>query len=98
MSKVRSRAHPISLSRVISLIFYGTIAYLEAPNQEPKQELHSRAAPSVEAHHLVNGPDTGRNSRGRRKKKFKSAITFSDNLLGFHSSRFYTPKALSLIS
>ena len=36
-----------------------------APNQEPALELHSRAAPSVEAHHHVNGPDTGRNSRGR---------------------------------
>ena len=27
--------------------------------------LHSRAAPSVEAHHHVNSPDTGRNSGGR---------------------------------
>ena len=25
--------------------------------------------PSVEAHHRVNGPDTGRNSGGRRIKK-----------------------------
>ena len=30
----------------------------------------SWAAPSVEAHHRVNGPDTGWNSRGRRKKTF----------------------------
>ena len=30
------------------------------------QELHSRAAPNVEAYHRVNGPDTGRNSGGRR--------------------------------
>ena len=28
-----------------------------APNQEPALEIHSRAAPSVEAHHRVNGPD-----------------------------------------
>ena len=35
-------------------------------------ELHSRAAPSVESHHHVNGPDTGRNYGGRRiiKKHF----------------------------
>ena len=36
-----------------------------ALNQEPALELHSRAAPSVEAHHCVNGPDTERNSGGR---------------------------------
>ena len=44
----------------------------KAPNQEPAQELPNRAAPRVEAHHHVNGPDTGRNSRGRRtiKKPF----------------------------
>ena len=28
-------------------------------NQEAALELHSRAAPSVEAHHLVDSPDTG---------------------------------------
>ena len=33
-----------------------------APNQEPALELHSRTVPSVEAHHHVNSPDTGRNS------------------------------------
>ena len=33
---------------------------------EPALELHSRAVPSVEAHHSVNGPNTGRNSGGRR--------------------------------
>ena len=32
-------------------------------------EQHSRAEPSVEAHHRVNGQDTGRNSRGRRTIK-----------------------------
>ena len=30
----------------------------------PALELHSRAAPSVEAHHRVNSPNTGRNSGG----------------------------------
>ena len=38
-------------------------------NSEPTLELHSRAAQSVEAHHRVNSPDTGRNSGGRRIKK-----------------------------
>ena len=28
-----------------------------------KGVLHSRAAPSVEAHHRVNGPDIGRNAK-----------------------------------
>ena len=31
---------------------------------EPGLELHSRVGLVVEAHHHVNGPDTGRNSRG----------------------------------
>ena len=35
------------------------------PESEPAQELHSRAVPSVEAHHRSVGPDTGRNSGGR---------------------------------
>ena len=43
----------------------------KGPNQEPALELHSRAAPSLEAHHHVNGPDIVRNSRVRRIKKFK---------------------------
>ena len=38
-------------------------------DQEPALELHSRAVPSVDAHHGVNGPDTGSNSGGRRIKK-----------------------------
>ena len=37
-----------------------------SPESEPALELHSRAVPSVEAHHRVNGPDTGRNSGGRQ--------------------------------
>ena len=41
-------------------------AYDISPESEPALELHSRAAPSVEAHHHVNGPDTGRNLGGRR--------------------------------
>ena len=31
--------------------------------------MNSSAAPSVKAHHSVHGPDTGRNSGGRRIKK-----------------------------
>ena len=34
----------------------------------PALELHSRAVPSEEAHHRVNGPNTGINFGGRRKK------------------------------
>ena len=46
---------------------------IQAPNQEPPLELHSKAVPRVEAHHRVNGPDPGRNSGGRQiiKKKLK---------------------------
>ena len=39
---------------------------LISPKSEPALDLHTRAAPSVEAHYHVNGPDTGRNSGGRR--------------------------------
>ena len=38
---------------------------LISPESEPALELHSRAVPSVEAHHYSVGPDTGRNSGGR---------------------------------
>ena len=40
-----------------------------SPKLEPTLELHSRAVPSAEANHLVNGPYTGRNSGGRQIKK-----------------------------
>ena len=40
-----------------------------SPKSEPTLDLHSRAAPSVEAHHHSGGPDKGRNSGGRRIKK-----------------------------
>ena len=53
--------------------------WIQAPIQEPTLELHSRAVPSVEAHHRVNGPNTGRNSGDRQiiKKEIKvpDAIT-----------------------
>ena len=35
-----------------------------SPKSEPTLGLHGRAALSVEAHHRVNGPNTGRNSGG----------------------------------
>ena len=41
---------------------------LQQRDKKPTLELHSRAAPSVAAHHHVNGPNTGRNSRGRQIK------------------------------
>ena len=37
-----------------------------SPKSKPALELHSRAAPSVEAHHHSDGPDARRNSGGRR--------------------------------
>ena len=39
-------------------------------SQEPALELHSWAAPSVEAHHHVNRPDTGRNSGERQIRNY----------------------------
>ena len=44
-------------------------AMQKGPTSEPALELQSRAVPSVEAHHRVNSPDTGRNLGGRRIKK-----------------------------
>ena len=41
------------------------MVYKISPKSEPAIELHSRAAPSVEAHHSFSGPDQGRNSGGR---------------------------------
>ena len=32
----------------------------------PCQAIHTGVAPSVEAHHRVSGPNTGRNFEGRR--------------------------------
>ena len=48
-----------------------TIVPKKAPNQEPTLELHSRAAPSVEAHHCVNGPDRKKFRRKADKKKLR---------------------------
>ena len=50
-----------------------TQVWIQALNQEPAQGLHNGALPSVEAHHHVNGPDTGSNSGGRRTKKIPSS-------------------------
>ena len=47
------------------------------PKSEPALELHSRAAPSVEAHHHVSGANTGRNARGRRIKKMQAYFNTS---------------------
>ena len=52
------------------------LLWIQANNQEPALELHSRAVPSVEAYNLVNGPDTGRNSGGRQKKPNLNLISF----------------------
>ena len=53
----------------------------KSPKSEPALEHHSRVAPSVEAHHGVSGPYTGRNSRGRQKKQI-GAIVFTIWLSG----------------
>ena len=48
------------------------------PRIRARPRANSRAAPSVEAHHLVPGPGTGRNSEGRRiikNKKLKPQKT-----------------------
>ena len=46
----------------------------------PKSELISRAAPSVEAHHRSVGPDTGRNSGGKRIKKVNTYTFFNEKI------------------
>ena len=51
-----------------------------SPESEPAQELNRRAAPSVEAHHRVNGPNTGRNSGGRRIKKGGMEFNFFETI------------------
>ena len=40
-----------------------------SPKSELALDLHCRAAQSVEAHHRVSRPNTGRNSGGRQIKK-----------------------------
>ena len=48
------------------------------PKSERALELHSRAEPSVKAHHRSDGPDAGRNSRGSQiiiKKNVPSSQT-----------------------
>ena len=60
---------------------FGVSGSVIRPESELAQELTSRAAPRVEAHHRVNGPDTGINSRGRRTiKKAKMSNTVSIQL------------------
>ena len=48
---------------------------------EPALELHSRAVPSVDAHHRVSGPNTGGNSGGRPIKK--SGVAQLNQIFGF---------------
>ena len=45
-----------------------------SPESEPALEIHSRAAPSVEAHHRSVGPNTGRNSGGKQKKQLFDSV------------------------
>ena len=55
-----------------------------SPKSEPTLELHRRAAPSVEAHHHVSSPNTGRNSRGRRKKILTPPAMATARVRGWH--------------
>ena len=65
---------------------YAIVIFLDALNQESAQGLHSRAAPSVEAHHPVNGLDTGRNSGGRRIQNFVQFVWDRRKLFGAKGS------------
>ena len=54
----------------------------KSPKSEPALELHSIAAPSVEAHQRVSGPNTGRNSGERQiiKKSVNIVLGFPSGL------------------
>ena len=65
------------LQRKIDFIFrdqlsLGSDSHRYKPQIRARPKAKSRAASSVEAHHCVHGPNTGRNSGGRRiiKKSF----------------------------
>ena len=62
--------------------------------KKPALELHSWAAPSVEAHHSVNGPNTGRNSGGRQIKKVISAVCITE--IGPPKSLTHTGREISI--
>ena len=59
-----------------------------SPKSEPALELRSRAAPSVEAHHHLDSPDTGRNSGGRliiiKNQAYQPLIMYPDRLETFN--------------
>ena len=64
------QAHPMCLSiSIIPILQWRRIDGAVWLNQEPALDLHSRASPSVKAHHLSIGPDAGGNPRGRWIKK-----------------------------
>ena len=47
-------------------------------DSSPKSKLHSRAVPSVEAHHCSDGPNAGRNSgEGRNKIIFYGVQSYT---------------------
>ena len=52
-------------------------------SKAPDQELYSRAAPSVEAHHRVNGQDTEEIPEEGRKKKLLGLKRFPKNSKSF---------------
>ena len=66
------------VSKMCSQAFIETIQTMDtSPKSEPTLELHSRAAPSVEAHHHVSSPNTGRNSKGRQTIKINKTAHFN---------------------
>ena len=55
-----------AMDKLLLLVVYAFQNNINGHKSESALELHSRAAPSVEAHHRVSGPNTERNSQGRR--------------------------------
>ena len=51
---------------MLSLIYVRGIPTICRALIKPALELRGRAVPSVEAHHHVSGPNTGKNSLGRQ--------------------------------
>ena len=63
----------------------------KSSKSEPALELHSRDLPSVEAHHRVSGPNTKRNSVGRRIKKDPKKYGRSSDDSDFRGSGIWIP-------
>ena len=58
----------VGISPLLNRTEYNSKSLDISPESEPAQEQQSRTVSRVEAHHRVNGPDTGRNSGGWTNK------------------------------